>query len=144
MKRNYKGIPDNTVLASIFKNMPMKVWRNIEKYKTKGKRDYRLTVHGREGKTTSSGFSAFKDVALKDAKSVDVYVRETEHHYNSKQHDMLYELREEIRGHQEDKELMMHDYDKLHEINDNLVKANDRMHNILLVLERREGDRRKS
>ena len=81
----YKGIPDSKVLASVFKNLPMPLWQQIKKFKTKGKRDYKVVIHGREGKSTAlGGYTNFGDVLLKDAKSVDVYVHPTDHHYSMK------------------------------------------------------------
>ena len=117
----YKGIPDSKVLASVFKNLPMPLWQQIKKFKTKGKRDYKVVIHGREGKLTNGGFSAFKDVKLCDAKSVDVYVHPTDHHYSMKNLHKVWELQE---------------------ANQALVSANIKLLAIVQTLDRRIGERR--
>jgi hypothetical protein len=118
----YKGIPDSKVLASVFKNLPMPLWQKIKKFKTKGKRDYKVVIHGREGKSTTSGYTSFGDVLLKDAKSVDVYVHPTDHHYSMKNLHKVWELKEELAK---------------------IEMENTRLKELVEILDRRVGERRR-
>jgi len=118
----YKGIPDSKVLASVFKNLPMPLWQQIKKFKTKGKRDYKVIIHGRESKLTNGGFSAFKDVKLCDAKSVDVYTHPTDDHYTMKNLHKVWELKEELAK---------------------IEIENTRLKELVKLLDRRIGERRR-
>jgi len=99
----------------------MPLWQKIKKFKTKGKRDYKVIIHGRESKSTNTDFSSFKDVKLCDAKSVDVYTHPTDHHYTMKNLHKVWELKE---------------------ANQALVDTNVKLLAIIKTLDRRIGERR--
>lgn len=75
----YPGVPNDKVLSSVFKFVPPHLRKQMMKYATKGKRDYRITWHARQplpGKKYGWG-GALK---LGDGKTADMYVQMTDDH----------------------------------------------------------------
>ena len=129
----------NKALASIFKNLPIELWKEVAKFKTKGKREYSVSIHGREplpGKKYGWGGS----LKLDDCQSVDVYVRPTDESYFT------------VLRH-ENKELSLYNVDLLKEnqelslYNVDLLKENQELQELrelLKLLDRRQGGERRS
>ena len=122
MKKKTMTKIESRVLASIFKNIPIELWREVARFKTKGKREYKVDIHGRKplpGKQYGWG-GALK---LGDCQSVDVYVRPTDESYFAR-------LRSENR------ELSLYNID--------LLKENQELRELLKLLDRRQGGERRS
>jgi hypothetical protein len=126
----------NKALASIFKNIPIELWKEVAKFKTKGKREYSVSIHGREplpGKQYGWGGS----LKLDDCQSVDVYVRPTDESYFTKLRNENRELSlyntELLKDNHEQQE-------RLQEYSVELEKAR----RVVMVLDRRQGGERRS
>ena len=89
---------ESRVLASIFKNIPIELWKEVAKFKTKGKREYSVSIHGREplpGKKYGWGGALKRE----NATAADLYVDMTKYHIVREKYkeiadlnDQLYEL----------------------------------------------------
>ena len=150
MKKKTMTKIESRVLASIFKNIPIELWREVARFKTKGKREYKVDIHGRKplpGKQYGWG-GALK---LGDCQSVDVYVRPTDESYFARLRsenrelsltgDIIYaqkeKIAEQLRCCQEDsRELSLYNID--------LLKENQELRELLKLLDRRQGGERRS
>ena len=109
----------NQVLTSLFKNVPHKLRAEMMKYQTTGKRIYKMRANGRTPKP-GKHFGSGGRIRLEDCLTTDIYVDETEYHYNIRQHKEYFKWRD--------------DYDKQHKklideqtqvISDLEIKFND-------------------
>lgn len=89
----------NQVLTSLFKNVPHKLRAEMMKYQTTGKRIYKMRANGRTPKP-GKHFGSGGRIRLEDCLTTDIYVDETEYHYNIRQHKEYFKWRD--------------DYDKQH------------------------------
>lgn len=131
------------VLASIFKNVPIELWKEVAKFKTTGKREYQVDVHGREplpGKKYGWGGS----LKLGDCKSVDVYARPREESYFTELRKENRELAlyntELLKDNHAQQEKIAEQLRACQEYSVELEKAR----RVVMVLDRRQGGERRS